>query len=102
EVADVAFGALVAFTVILLLAPQEWFPVLKSLRIALVAATVSFVAYMFDSTVQRRPLSTYAPEMGIATALVVWSIITIPLSYWPGGSVSELTDHFLKAIAFFW
>jgi putative inorganic carbon (HCO3(-)) transporter len=99
---DLAFKALVAFTAILLLAPQEWFPVLKSLRIALLAATVSFVAYMFDSAVQRRPVSTFSTEMGIALALVAWSILTIPLSYWPGGSVAELTEHFLKAVAFFW
>ena len=99
---DLAFKALVAFTAILLLAPQEWFPVLKSLRIALLAATVSFVAYMFDSAVQRRPVSTFSPEMGICLALVTWSILTIPLSYWPGGSVTELTEHFLKAVAFFW
>jgi probable O-glycosylation ligase (exosortase A-associated) len=99
---DLAFKALVAFTAILLLAPQEWFPVLKSLRIALVAATVSFVAYMFDSAVQRRPVSTLSTEMGICLALVTWSILTIPLSYWPGGSVTELTEHFLKAVIFFW
>ncbi len=99
---DVAFKALVAFTAILLLAPQEWFPALKSLRIALLAATVSFVAYMFDSAVTRRPISTFSPEMGICLALVVWAILTVPLSYWPGGSVAELTDHFLKAVAFFW
>jgi probable O-glycosylation ligase (exosortase A-associated) len=99
---DLAFKALVAFTAILLLAPQEWFPVLKSLRIALVAATVSFVAYMFDSAVQRRPVSTFSTEMGICLALVTWSILTIPLSYWPGGSVTELTEHFLKAVMFFW
>src|SRR6185436_14143659 len=39
---------------------------------------------------------------GIALALVAWSIVTIPLSYWPGGSVDVLTDHYLKAIVFFW
>ena len=99
---DLAFKALVTFTAILLLAPQEWFPVLKSLRIALLAATVSFVAYMFDSAVRRRPVSTFSPEMGICLALVAWSILTIPLSYWPGGSVTELTEHFLKAVMFFW
>jgi probable O-glycosylation ligase (exosortase A-associated) len=99
---DLAFKALVAFTAILLVAPQEWFPVLKSLRIALVAATVSFVAYMFDSAVKKRPVSTFSPEMGICIALVTWSILTIPLSYWPGGSVTELTERFLKAVAFFW
>ncbi|RPI55805.1 MAG: hypothetical protein EHM55_06740 [Acidobacteria bacterium] len=100
--ADVAFNALVAFTAILLVAPQEWFPVLKSLRIALLAATVSLVAYMFDSAVTRRPVSTFTSEMGICVALVTWSILTIPLSYWPGGSVTELTEHFLKAVVFFW
>ena len=99
---DLAFKALVAFTAILLLAPQEWFPVLKSLRIALVAATVSFVAYMFDEAVKRRPVSTFSPEMGICLALVTWSILTVPLSYWPGGSVTELTERFLKAVMFFW
>jgi probable O-glycosylation ligase (exosortase A-associated) len=99
---DLAFKALVAFTAILLVAPQEWFPVLKSLRIALVAATVSFVAYMFDSAVKRRPVSTFSPEMGICLALVTWAILTVPLSYWPGGSVTELTERFLKAVAFFW
>jgi probable O-glycosylation ligase (exosortase A-associated) len=99
---DLAFKALVAFTAILLLAPQEWLPVLKSLRIALVAATVSVVAYMFDSAVRRRPVSTFSPEMAICLALVTWSILTVPLSYWPGGSVAELTERFLKAVAFFW
>jgi probable O-glycosylation ligase (exosortase A-associated) len=99
---DLAFKALVAFTAILLVAPQEWFPVLKSVRIALLAATVSFVAHMFDTAVKRRPVSTFSPEMGICIALVTWSIVTIPLSYWPGGSVTELTERFLKAVAFFW
>ena len=99
---DLAFKALVAFTAILLLAPQEWFPVLKALRIALLAATVSFVAYMFDSAVKRRPVKTFSTEMGICVALVTWSILTIPLSYWPGGSVTELTERFLKAVMFFW
>ena len=64
---DMAFKALVAFTIILLVAPQEWFPVLKSLRIALAAATVSLVAYMFDGAVKRRPVSTFTTEMGMTS-----------------------------------
>ena len=99
---DLAYKSLMAFTVILLLAPQEWFPILKSLRIAFVAATLACIAYMFDHAVRRRQVSTVVPEMHIALVLVAWSIITVPISYWPGGSVNELTDHFLKAIVFFW
>src|SRR5687767_8478130 len=37
----VAFGALVAFTAILFLSPQIWFPILGSLRIAFLAAGLS-------------------------------------------------------------
>ncbi len=97
-----AFGALVAFTAILILSPQAWFPVLQSLRIAFVAAGVAILAHMLDRAVRRQAVDRLHPEIAIAVALVGWSVVTIPLSYWPGGSVTELTDHFLKAIAFFW
>jgi O-antigen ligase len=36
------------------------------------------------------------------SVLVGWAIFTTPVSYWPGGSVNVLTDHYLKAVAFFW
>ena len=48
----IAFGALVAFTGILILSPQVWFPVLKSLRIALVAAGLAIVAQLLDRAVR--------------------------------------------------
>jgi probable O-glycosylation ligase (exosortase A-associated) len=98
----VAFGALVAFTGFLVLSPQVWFPFLKSLRIAFVAAGIAILAHLLDRAVHRRPVDRLHPEIAIAVALVGWSVLTIPLSYWPGGSVTELTDHFLKAVAFFW
>lgn len=98
----VAFGALVAFTAILILSPQAWFPVLQSLRIAFVAAGIAILAHMLDRAVRRQPVDRLHPEIAIAAALVGWSVLTIPLSYWPGGSVTELTEHFLKAVAFFW
>ena len=99
---DVAFGALVAFTAILILAPQSWFPVLKSLRIALLAAGVAIAAHVVERTVRQRPATAFNPELGIAFALVAWAIVTIPASVWPGGSVTVLTDHYLKAVTFFW
>ena len=98
----VAFNALVSFTVILLLSPQIYLPALKSIRIALLAAGLAIAAHLLDSSMRRRPIARFSPEVGVATALVAWSLITIPLSYWPGGSVMVLTDHYLKAIAFFW
>jgi len=97
-----AFYALVAFTFVLLLSPQAWFPVLKLIRIALLAGGVAMAAHIFERTAHRQPITPLAPEIGIALALVFWSTVTLPLSYWPGGGVRLLTDQYLKAIAFFW
>jgi probable O-glycosylation ligase (exosortase A-associated) len=98
----VAFRALVAFTVILLLSPQIYFPILGSMRIAFLAAGLAIGAHVIDRTMRQRAITPMYTEIGIALSLVVWSVVTIPLSYWPGGSVEVLTDHYLKAIAFFW
>ena len=38
----------------------------------------------------------------VGVFLVAWAVITVPLSYWPGGSIDVLTEHYMKAVAFFW
>ena len=94
--------ALVAFTFVLLLSPQAWFPVLKLIRIAFLAGGIAMAAHVIERTAHKQPITPLAPEIGIALALILWSMITIPMSYWPGGSIRLLTDQYLKAIAFFW
>lgn len=97
-----AFGALVAFTAILLLSPQIWFPVLGSLRIAFLAAGFSIGAVLVDRMVRAdvaRPANT---EFVVAALLVAWAVVTVPVSYWAAGSVELLTDQYLKAVVFFW
>jgi probable O-glycosylation ligase (exosortase A-associated) len=98
----VAFHALVAFTGILLLTPQSVIPVLKTLRIALVAGGLAIAAHMFDSTLRRRPILPAFPEVVTALTLLIWAVLTVPFSYWPGGSVALLADQYLKAMVFFW
>ena len=98
----IAFRALIAFTVILLLSPQAWFPVLGQLRIAFVAAIVAIGAFLMDRVVRRDGAAPVTAEIGIALMLVAWAVITVPVSYWVGGSVEVLTNTYLKAVAFFW
>jgi O-antigen ligase len=98
----IAFGALIVFTSILILSPQAWFPAFRSLRIALLAAAVAIVAHLLDKVVLRRVGAQTHGEVVIAFCLAAWAVLTVPLSYWPGGSVAVLTDLFLKAIVFFW
>jgi putative inorganic carbon (hco3(-)) transporter len=99
----VAFRALLAFTVILLLSPQAWFPALGPLRIAFVAAVVAIGAHLLDRMVHGRgDAPPFSAETGIALLLVAWAVITVPVSYWVGGSVEVLTNQYVKAVAFFW
>ncbi|HEU4522652.1 MAG TPA: O-antigen ligase family protein [Thermoanaerobaculia bacterium] len=96
-----AFGATVAFTVILLLSPQNWFPFLRPLRIAFLAAGIGIGSLLWDCWKQRRPLGM-TREMLLCFALPAWAFLTLPLSYWPGGSVATLTDLYIKAVLIFW
>jgi O-antigen ligase len=98
----VAFNALVAFTGILLLAPQTVIPALKTLRIALAAGGLAIAAHVVDATLRRRPVLPACPEVVTALALLIWAVLTLPFSYWPGGSVALLSDQYLKALVFFW
>jgi probable O-glycosylation ligase (exosortase A-associated) len=98
----VAFAALVAFTTILLVSPQAWFPAIKSLRIALLAAACAIAAHLLGRAFGRTPAHPLRREMVIALAFLVWAALTIPLSIWPGGSLEQLTDHLIKAVIFFW
>jgi probable O-glycosylation ligase (exosortase A-associated) len=95
-----AFIALVVFTCILLLAPQNWFPVLAHLRIASLAGGAATVFLLWDSWQHRKPLHL-TREIVICFVLAGWAFLTVPLSYWPGGSLSILLDMFLKAAVVF-
>jgi putative inorganic carbon (hco3(-)) transporter len=94
----VPFAALLAFTLILFLSPQAFFPELRALRPALLAAATAGVALLLD-----RGAAIEAPrDVKIAFVLLGWAFITAPFSYWPGGSVSTLSETFIKSVMIFW
>lgn len=97
-----AFRALLAFTFVLLLAPQAFLPALRPFRIALLTAGAAILAQLIESVVLGRALTVLSREMVLTAALVGWAVVTMPLSYWPGGSVSFLLDFYLKTLAIFW
>lgn len=97
-----AFRAVLAFTFINLLSPQSFLPALQPLRLALVAALVGIGAHLAGSIFQGRPLTVRSPEMTLTAALVAWAVVTVPLSFWPGGSISFLLDLYFKTVAIFW
>lgn len=104
ETADGAasFRALTAFTFILLIAPQQIFPVLAPLRIALLAAALAVALHIFDRLSRSQPIMHFSRETWIVVCLAGWAVATVPLSYWPGGSVSFLLEVYFKTIIVFW
>jgi putative inorganic carbon (HCO3(-)) transporter len=97
----VAFAGVVAFTIILLLSPQNWIPALKPLRIAFLAAGLAACSLLWHRWRHRTPVSINR-EVLTCFALLGWAFVTLPLSYWPGGSVVTLTDLYVKAVIVFW
>jgi O-antigen ligase len=96
-----AFGGLVAFTVIMLVAPQTTFPVLVVFRPALLAAAVAIGAYLLHRLVRREPLIRPAPELALAVLLLWWAALTMPMSLWVGGSIDLLLSLYVKTLLIF-
>lgn len=98
----VPFWALMAFMVILLLAPQSFVPALASVRIALIAAILAIVTHLVDRFTRAQPFSLFPRELRIALGLAAWALLLVPLSLWPGGSLAFLQSVYFKTLAIFW
>jgi O-antigen ligase len=97
-----AFGAVAAFVFVQIVAPHFWIPALAPLRPALLAASAAIVAVLLERTSRGEALLPGGREVRVAMALAAWILVTVPFSYWPGGSVGAFTDTFAKSLAMFW
>src|SRR5881296_967480 len=88
-----SFLALMAFTFVLLVAPQSFVPALAPLRPGLLTAAVALTAYLFDRLIYREPPLRITREIVAAACLAAWALLTAPMSYWPGGSLALLLDE---------
>ena len=68
-------------------------------RLQLALAPASVAAWFFTGNVLPWAVVQFG---GIALLLLVCGVLSIPGSYWPGGSFEILTDQYLKALMVFW
>jgi O-antigen ligase len=94
------FWAIMAFTAVLLLSPQSYFPALQPLRPALLIIVIGLLSCVGDRWARGLPLIQWNKETGLVAALVGIGAITVPFSIWPGGSLTALFDY-LKTVAVF-
>lgn len=101
EESNLPFYALLLFTFILLLAPQQIFPVLAPLRIAMLSIVLVVTVHVGSRLTRGLPIMRFPVGVIVALILTAWAVFTIPLSLWPGGSLAFLTDKYFKTIIVF-
>jgi hypothetical protein len=92
----------VAFSAVLLLAPQTYWPALAALSLAKLSAVAAVMTHLLTTVVRGRPVVYWSRELRIAALLFAWAAVTIPLAVWPGGAFNTLQDPFLKSLIIFW
>ncbi len=97
----VAYNALLAFTLVLFMRPQDPMPFLEPLHLAEVTGTFGIVALMIGRLSRGLPVTRITLELACVLALAMVMLGTAPFSIWPGGAVSVVTDLFSKVIVVF-
>ncbi len=98
---SLSYWALVGLTFVLLLAPQEQLPMLAPLRIALLSALLAVLAQGYHRLSNGLPLIDFHPAIKLLLILLAWAVVTVPFSYWPGGSVAYLLKFLIKTTIVF-
>src|SRR5687767_9488236 len=74
---SLAFVAVVVFTVILLLSPQNWIPALAPFRIAFLSAGAAALFLLWGRWKRKEPLLRLTWEVAVALALPIWAFLTV-------------------------
>ncbi len=96
-----SFYALYGFTIILLLAPQSYYPALAPFRIAFLAAAIAMIAHIGSQISHGQPIIRANPGIWLVFWLLLWGVFTVPFSIWPGGSVNLILGNYSKTIIVF-
>jgi O-antigen ligase len=97
----VAYRALLAFTLVLFVRPQDTIPLLDPLHLAEVFGTFGIVALAIGRLNRGIPVTKMTLEIAAVLLFGGVMLATAPFSIWPGGSVSVVTDLFSKVIVVF-
>jgi O-antigen ligase len=95
---DAGYTGLLAFTMVLLLRPQDHLPMLTPLHLAEIAAMAGVVPMFWDRLSRGVALVPITVETVVLFAFGVVILGTAPFSVWPGGVWGLFTDSYLKAL----
>jgi probable O-glycosylation ligase (exosortase A-associated) len=95
------YVGLVAFTMVLLLRPQDTIPFLEPLHIAELCALVGLAPMLVHRFTNRRPVFRVTPETTALLAFGAVMVATVPFSIWPADAFGTFVDSYLKIVLVF-
>jgi len=93
-----AFWCLMAFTFIVLVAPQNVYPALRPLNIAFITGGAALALFLLGA-LSRGTLQSHPPrEIKLFGLFGLLALASIPLSWWPGGSWEVFFGQLFKSL----
>ena len=92
---------MVAFTALLFFRPQDHIPALAALHLAELTALAGLAAMALRRIGSGQSIAYINAEVGGVIALGGVILLTIPFSFWPGGSLTLFSDIYVKIILIF-
>ena len=92
---------MVAFTALLFFRPQDHIPALTALHLAELTALAGLAAMAMRRIASGQSIAHVNAEVGGVIALGGVILLTIPFSFWPGGSLTLFSDIYVKIILIF-
>src|SRR4051812_29761275 len=101
ETWDWGWGGLLIFSILLFFRPQDQVTALGNAHLSEVAAIVGLIAMMALHSKRREPLARITPEVVAVMGLGMVMLLTIPFSFWPGGSFGVFKEIYIKVALVF-
>jgi O-antigen ligase len=92
---------MLAFTTLLFFRPQDHFPALRALHLAELTAIAGLAAMAVRRMASGQTITKVNAEVVGVLALGAVIVLTIPFSFWPGGSLTLFSDIYVKIILIF-
>lgn len=77
---------------------HQLFPQLQALRPAILTGVIAIALYLFDRHASRRSARLIVPTTKYLIAFLLWMMLSVPGSLWPGNSFNLLFDSFVKTV----
>lgn len=96
-----SYLGLLLFTIVLYFRPQEYYPALAPVPVALIAAILTLLAFIPSQLALYGSLTVRVRELYLLLLLVLTALLSIPLAVSPADALHTLWDPFLKAVIVF-